>query len=70
MALQNESLSSELAATVFARDQLEVEVTKVNGELKMITEAKNSMEEMFVKKIDQIESQMKNVRNIDITLIG
>ncbi|KAK0091464.1 hypothetical protein PV326_003202 [Microctonus aethiopoides] len=59
---ENETLSSELSVTLHKCEQLEVEVTRINEELKIANETKNNTEQTLLKKIQQLEYQISSER--------
>ncbi|KAK0181694.1 hypothetical protein PV327_003959 [Microctonus hyperodae] len=65
---ENEALSSELSVTLHKCEQLEVEVTRINDELKIANETKNNTEQTLLKKNQQLENQIKNISSERITL--
>lgn len=61
ITLQNENLTSDLAAMTQKCEQLEVEVTRVTEELKHQNNMKSNMEQTMLEKIEQLEKQVKDV---------
>ncbi|KAH0539427.1 hypothetical protein KQX54_004731 [Cotesia glomerata] len=56
-----ESLTAELAGTTKKYDQLVIDFTRVDEELKQVTKSKSDIEEKLTKKIQEIEKQLADV---------